>query len=179
MEQGETRILNRGDEIVLRVDDAAFEGRTLGRHEGLVVFVDGAVPGDTVRVRVLKAKKNYAEAKVLSVEQASPHRVTPRCKHFGPCGGCKWQNVDYRVQLRFKQQHVVDAFERIGGFSNPNVLPIIGSDDLYFYRNKMEYSFADREWLESAPTKGAPRPTRDYFELRNANCELFGNGSRN
>ena len=172
MEQGETRILNRGDEIVLRVDDAAFEGRTLGRHEGLVVFVDGAVPGDTVRVRVLKAKKNYAEAKVLSVEQASPHRVTPRCKHFGPCGGCKWQNVDYRVQLRFKQQHVVDAFERIGGFSNPNVLPIIGSDDLYFYRNKMEYSFADREWLESAPTKGAPRPTRDYFELRNANFEI-------
>jgi 23S rRNA (uracil1939-C5)-methyltransferase len=146
-------LLKRGDEIVLGVDDAAFEGRTIGRHEGFVVFVDGAVPGDTVRVRILKVKKSYAEAKVVSVEQASPYRVAPRCRHFGPCGGCKWQHVDYRLQLKFKQQHVVDAFERIGGFVSPNVLPIIGSDETFFYRNKMEYSFAEKEWLDVLPPK--------------------------
>jgi 23S rRNA (uracil1939-C5)-methyltransferase len=153
MAPGGSTPLSRGDEIILRVDDAAFEGRTVGRHEGFVVFVDGAVPGDSVRVRLLKVKKSYAEARVMSVEQSSPLRVTPRCRHFGPCGGCKWQHVDYEAQLRFKQQHVVDAFERIGGFPNPPVLPIIGSEDLFFYRNKMEYSFADKEWLETAPPK--------------------------
>ena len=148
--------LKRGDEIVLRVDDAAFEGRTIGRHEGFVVFVDGAVPGDTARVRILKSKKSYAEARVVSVEQPSPYRVAPRCRHFGPCGGCKWQHVDYRHQLKFKQQHVVDAFERIGGFASPNVLPIIGSDDAVFYRNKMEYSFSEKEWLEVPLPKADP-----------------------
>ena len=152
MGEGGPTKLNRGDEIVLTVDDAAFEGRTIGRHEGFVVFVDGAVPGDSVKVRLLKVKKSYAEAKVVSVEQPSPHRVAPKCRHFGPCGGCKWQNVDYPLQLKFKQQHVVDAFERIGGFPNPNVLPIIGSDDVFFYRNKMEYSFSQKEWLETPPT---------------------------
>lgn len=168
MGHGGPEILKRGDEVVLRVDDAAFEGRTVGRYEGLVVFVDGAVPGDTVRARILKAKKNYAEAKVVAVEQPSAHRVQPRCKHFGPCGGCKWQHVDYRVQLRFKQQHVVDAFERIGGLSNLNVLPIIGSDDVFFYRNKMEYSFSDREWLESGP----PSPPPSEFDIRHSTFDI-------
>jgi 23S rRNA (uracil1939-C5)-methyltransferase len=153
MGERELNLLKRGDEIVLTVDDAAFEGRTIGRYEGFVVFVDGAVPGDSVRVKILKSKKNYAEAKVVAVEQPSPFRVAPRCRHFGPCGGCKWQHVDYSLQLKFKRQHVVDAFERIGGFPDPNVLPIIGSDDAFFYRNKMEYSFAEKEWLETPPLK--------------------------
>jgi 23S rRNA (uracil1939-C5)-methyltransferase len=181
--------LKRGDEIVLRVDDAAFEGRTVGRHEGFVVFVDGAVPGDSVKVRIMKAKKSYAEAKVVAVEQPSPHRVAPRCRHFGPCGGCKWQHVDYRLQLRFKQQHVVDAFERIGGFPSPNVLPIIGSDDVFFYRNKMEYSFANKEWLEIPPPKVDPEqpesPASSQSEIRNQKLvvsacppRLFTNGRR-
>ncbi|MDP2885197.1 MAG: 23S rRNA (uracil(1939)-C(5))-methyltransferase RlmD [Ignavibacteria bacterium] len=168
-------LLKRGDEVVLRVDDAAFEGKTIARYEGFVVFVEGAVPGDMVRVRILKSKKNYAEAKVVAVEQPSPHRVVPRCRHFGPCGGCKWQHVDYQVQLRFKQQHVADAFERIGGFTNPNVLPIIGSEEIFFYRNKMEYSFSDKEWLESMPPPAESSSPVD-FELRNSNFEI-GNGS--
>jgi 23S rRNA (uracil1939-C5)-methyltransferase len=171
MREGEPTLLKRGDEIVLRVDDAAFEGRTIGRHEGFVVFVDGAVPGDTARVRILKSKKSHAEARVVSVEQPSPHRVAPLCRHFGPCGGCKWQHVDYRHQLKFKQQHVVDAFERIGGFTSLNVLPIIGSDDAIFYRNKMEYSFAEKEWLEVPPPKADPEhsenPVSSQSEIGN------------
>ena len=169
MEPLERNLLKSGDELVVQVEDAAYEGKTIARSEGFVVFVDGAVPGDTVRVRILKAKKNYAEAKVVSLEQPSQFRVVPRCRHFGSCGGCKWQHVEYQAQLRFKQQHVVDSFERIGGFQNPNILPIIGSDDIFFYRNKMEYSFSDKEWLESMP------PQVD-FEIRNSKFEIE-NGS--
>ena len=153
MEPSASVKLKHGDELVVSVDDAAFEGKTIARHEGLVIFVEGAVPGDTALVRILKSKKNFAEAKVVRIEQPSPYRVAPRCRHFGSCGGCKWQQVDYAMQLRFKQQHVVDSFERIGGFQNPNVLPIIGSADVFFYRNKMEYSFADKEWLDSPPVR--------------------------
>lgn len=152
----------RGDEIVVKVEDAAFEGKTIARREGFVIFVEGAVPGDTVRVRVLKVKKNFAEARVVALEQPSQYRVVPACRHFGPCGGCKWQHVEYQTQLRFKQQHVVDAFERIGGFSSPNVLPIIGSDEVFFYRNKMEYSFSDKEWLVSLPSQEEASPSGDF-----------------
>ena len=142
--------MKRGDEIRLKVDDAAFEGRSVGRVEGFVVFIEGAVPGDVVTARILRTKKNYAEAKVVAVEEASPYRVEPRCRHFGVCGGCRWQHVDYQVQLRFKQQHVVDAFERISGFRDLPILPIIGSTDVYFYRNKMEFSFSDQQWLDTS-----------------------------
>ena len=169
MESREPQLLRRGDEIVVKVEDAAFEGKTIARREGFVIFVDGAVPGDTVRVRCLKVKKNFAEAKVVALEQPSPYRVVPACRHFGSCGGCKWQHVDYQEQLRFKQQHVVDAFERIGGFSSPNVLPIIGSDDVFFYRNKMEYSFADKEWLESSPDRSHASLSS---ELQTSNSKL-------
>jgi 23S rRNA (uracil1939-C5)-methyltransferase len=138
--------MKRGDEIRLDVDAAAFEGRSVGRVDDFVIFIEGAVPGDVVTARVLRTKKNYAEARVVAVEQPSPFRVQPRCKHFGVCGGCRWQHVDYQIQLRFKRQHVLDAFERIGGFLDPTILPIIGSDEIYFYRNKMEFSFSDQQW---------------------------------
>lgn len=151
MEQQKEITLKRGEEIQLTIDDAAFEGKTVSRIDGFVVFVEGAVPGDVVTARVLKVKKNFAEAKVVSVERPSPLRTQPRCKHFGVCGGCKWQHVEYQAQLRFKHHHVVDAFERIGGFSNLNILPIIGSEEIYFYRSKMEYSFSEQQWLEKLP----------------------------
>ncbi|MCX6142346.1 MAG: 23S rRNA (uracil(1939)-C(5))-methyltransferase RlmD, partial [Ignavibacteriales bacterium] len=116
-------------------------------------------------------------------------RVAPKCRHFGPCGGCKWQHVDYRLQLKFKQQHVVDAFERIGGFPSPNILPIIGSDDVFFYRNKMEYSFSDKEWLVLPPPKEDPeRPENSALPQSNIESRklvvsacpprLFTNGRR-
>ena len=151
--------LHRGDELQLEITDAAFEGKSVARHEGMVVFVENAVPGDVVIAKLLKIKKNFVEAKVVRVERPSPLRAEPRCKYFGVCGGCRWQHVDYQAQLRFKQQQVVDSFERIGGFSNLNVLPIIGADDIYFYRGKMEYSFAEKQWLTEKP------PAIDDFRL--------------
>jgi 23S rRNA (uracil1939-C5)-methyltransferase len=170
VEASQSNLPRRGDEIVVKVEDAAFEGKTIARREGFVIFVEGAVPGDTVRVRVLKVKKNFAEAKVVALEQPSQYRVVPACRHFDSCGGCKWQHVEYQTQLRFKQQHVVDAFERIGGFFSPNVLPIIGSDDVFFYRNKMEYSFSDKEWLASPPDRSLATVNS---QLETPNPKLF------
>jgi len=144
-------MLKRGDEVLLEITTAAFEGKAVARHEGLVVFVENAVPGDLVTAKLLKIKKSFLEAKVVRIERPSPLRVEPRCQYFGVCGGCKWQHVEYQAQLRFKQQQVVDSFERIGGFSNINILPIIGADELYFYRGKMEYSFAEKQWLTEKP----------------------------
>ncbi len=141
----------RGDILELRIDSSGFEGTSIARYEGMVVFVEGAVAGDAVRAQIVRTKKKHLEAKVVEVLQPSPNRTTPRCKYFGTCGGCRWQHVQYDSQLAFKQQHVVDALERIGGFKGIQVLPIIPSKEIYFYRNKLEFSFGDRPWLETPP----------------------------
>jgi 23S rRNA (uracil1939-C5)-methyltransferase len=154
-------IPKRGDEVTVEISAAAFEGKAVARIEGFVVFVDGAVPGDVVRVRIVKSKKQYAEARILEIETPSLLRTTPRCPHVGTCGGCKWQHVSYSAQLHFKQQQVREAFERIGGFASPEILPIIGADDIFFYRNKMEFSFANQQWLEQLPIADLQLPIQD------------------
>jgi 23S rRNA (uracil1939-C5)-methyltransferase len=166
-------MLKRGDELLLEIIDAAFEGKSIARHEGLVVFVENAVPGDLVIAKLLKIKKSFAEAKLVRVERPSLLRVEPRCKYFGVCGGCKWQHVDYRAQLRFKQQQVVDAFERIGGFSNIQVSSIIGADEIYFYRGKMEYSFAEKQWLSSPLQKSEEEMISQNVSLENQQSPIF------
>jgi 23S rRNA (uracil1939-C5)-methyltransferase len=138
--------MKRGEELVLTLDGFAFEGKSVARLEGLVVFVTGAVPGDTVRVRLTKIKKTFCEAEALEVLVPSGERTDPQCRYFGVCGGCRWQNVRYDAQLAFKRQHVVDALERIGGFQGIDVRPTLGCDQPYYYRNKMEFSFGQR-WL--------------------------------
>ncbi|MBL7922844.1 MAG: 23S rRNA (uracil(1939)-C(5))-methyltransferase RlmD [Bacteroidia bacterium] len=125
----------------------ADEGKALARHEGLVVFIDKAVPGDVVDVRIRKKHSSYLEAEVVELKQASPHRITPLCSHFGTCGGCKWQYMDYPVQLQFKQKQVRDALQRLGKIENPPVQDIIGSKLTTHYRNKLDYTFADKKWL--------------------------------
>ncbi len=115
------------------------------------MFVEGAVAGDVVKVKILKTKKKHAEAKVVEVITSSKDRIAPRCSYFGTCGGCKWQHVNYQAQLQFKHQHVTDAIERIGGMNNVPVLPIIGSENIYFYRNKLEFSFSEKAWLTTPP----------------------------
>jgi 23S rRNA (uracil1939-C5)-methyltransferase len=112
----------------------------------MVLFVHGAIPGDRARVRLEKVKKSHAEGRAVEILAPSPLRTSPRCAHFGVCGGCRWQNVSYEAQLEFKRQHVVDALERIGGFRGVEVAPTIGAARHYAYRNKMEFSFG-RMWL--------------------------------
>jgi 23S rRNA (uracil1939-C5)-methyltransferase len=124
------------------VDRLAYGGEAVGRHQGLVVFVSGAAPGETVRVRVRRVQRRHVEADVVSVEKASPERVTPRCVHFAQgCGGCAWQHVDYACQLRAKEAAVRDSLARLGGLRDLSLLPIIPAPSPWNYRNKMEFAF--------------------------------------
>ena len=130
----------------LTITDAGTGGKAIARHEGLVVFVTGAVPGDVVDVRVQKKKKSYAEAIALRITTPSPDRVVPFCPHFGTCGGCKWQDLSYPMQLHYKQQQVVDNLVRLGGLELPTVTPILPSPQLTHYRNKLEFTFSASRW---------------------------------
>jgi 23S rRNA (uracil1939-C5)-methyltransferase len=137
----------KGEEIELEIEGLSGEGKTIARRDGMVFFVEHAIPGDTVRARLWKIKKKYCEARALEVLKPSPLRVDPKCKHFGVCGGCKWQDLSYEAQLDFKRQSVIDSFTRIGGFAEVEVKPVIGCDEPYYYRNKMEFTFSRKPWL--------------------------------
>lgn len=131
----------------LEVVDISTEGKAIAKQDGLVVFIEGAVPGDVVDVMVHRKKNSYAEGKVHQMIKPSAHRTTPVCSHFGTCGGCKWQNFNYSQQLVFKQKYVFDAFTRIGKLDFENINPIIANKESYYYRNKLEFSFSNKKWL--------------------------------
>lgn len=130
------------------IEAVAAEGKALAHVDGAVVFVQFAVPGDIVDIKVTKKKKNYMEGFILRIVKPSEHRLEPFCKHFGTCGGCKWQPLPYRMQLAAKQQQVYDQLVRIGHLDVPEISPIVGSDDIMYYRNKLEFTFSNRKWLE-------------------------------
>ncbi|MPS75163.1 MAG: 23S rRNA (uracil(1939)-C(5))-methyltransferase RlmD [Chryseobacterium sp.] len=132
----------------IKLLSAGAKGVSVGKTtEGKTVLVSGAVPGDLVNVRVKKAKSNYYEGEAVDILEYSEDRVEPKCIHFGTCGGCKWQNIAYEKQLEFKHNEVVNNITRIGGVSGFDVIPILGSEEQYFYRNKMEFSFSNARWL--------------------------------
>jgi len=133
--------------VDLYITDIAFGGKGLAKPDGFAVFVDRAVPEDVVRARIVRKKKNYAEARILEFIRPSPHRVKAPCPYVGWCGGCKWQDVHYDAQLEFKQRHVEDALRHIGLMDRVNVHSTIPSHDQFHYRNKMEFSCSDRRWL--------------------------------
>ncbi len=130
----------------IEIIDAGTEGVAIGKHENMVIFVPYAVPGDIVDIKAIK-KRSYYHAKILKIKTPSPNRTTPLCQHFGVCGGCKWQQMDYKTQLYYKQKQVTDNFERIGKFTFPTLEPILPSANIYEYRNKIEYAFSSRRWL--------------------------------
>jgi len=131
----------------LEIEDLAFGGRGIGKIEGMVVFVEGAVPGDLVRAKIFKRKKQFAEARTIEVLRPSLKRIEPKCQYFGTCGGCRWQFLDYKDQLEYKTNHVKEAFSHIGKFENILVLDALGSPEIFHYRNKMEFSFTNSRWL--------------------------------
>ena len=139
----------------LSIDGIAKKGKGVGRtEEGQVVFIQGAIPGDVVDVSVQKKRRRHLEGKVSHIHTESEDRTLPACEHFGTCGGCTWQHMEYDAQLRHKQQEVVDALERIGGVDVPSYAPIIGCENIFGYRNKMEFSFSARRWLTAAEISG-------------------------
>ena len=131
----------------IEITGVAAEGKALCRIDDCVVFVPFCVPGDIVDLQVTRKKHSFMEARVEKLKQPSPVRCAPRCKHFGECGGCKWQILPYAEQLRYKQQQVVDNLTRIGKVELPAISPILGSKHEYEYRNKLEFSFSDKKWL--------------------------------
>ena len=131
----------------ITITAVAAEGKALARVDDKVVFVPFVVPGDVVDLQVKRKKHSFMEAVAVKIHSYSPNRTTPRCQHFGVCGGCKWQCLKYEEQLRWKQQQVVDNLTRIGKIELPEISPILGSEKNYEYRNKLEFGFSNRRWM--------------------------------
>ncbi|MBP5677625.1 MAG: 23S rRNA (uracil(1939)-C(5))-methyltransferase RlmD [Bacteroidales bacterium] len=130
----------------VEITDAGAEGMAVARVDGLVVFVPFVVPGDVVDIQLYRKKKNYAEGRAVRFHRLSDLRVEPVCPHFGICGGCKWQTMNYSAQLEAKQRQVRDNLERLGNVDCSGMRPICGSENIYYYRNKLEFTFSDRAW---------------------------------
>ena len=146
----------------LEITAVSSDGRGIARQEGKVIFTEFAVPGDVVNVTLHRAKKSYAEGKITALTTPSPLRQAPSCVHFTVCGGCKWQNVQYAEQLKFKQQIVEDAFRKIGKITMPSYPPVLGSASNFYYRNKLEFAFTNRKWLTNEEINSGQE-----FESRN------------
>jgi 23S rRNA (uracil1939-C5)-methyltransferase len=125
----------------------AAEGKALARHNELVIFVPFVVPGDVVDIQLIRKKNSYAEGKAVRFHEYSPQRTAAFCRHYGVCGGCKWQILPYSEQLRAKQQQVTDHLTRIGKIPLPEISPILGAPETRFYRNKLEYTFSNKRWM--------------------------------
>lgn len=126
---------------------AAAEGKSLARIDNMVVFVANAVPGDVADIKIVKKQRRFLEGTAIKFHTYSPQRTQPVCFHFGTCGGCKWQFLDYKWQLHYKQQVVVDALTRIGKLELPEITPIMGPKEIYNYRNRLDFGFSDKKWL--------------------------------
>ena len=138
----------------ITVLDAGAKGVSVAKApEGQVIFIPNVVPGDVVDVQTLKKRKSYFEGKAIKFHSYSENRVEPVCQHFGACGGCKWQNMNYIQQLFYKNQEVYNNLKRIGKIELPDFEPILGSQKQYFYRNKMEFGFSDTRWLNETEIK--------------------------
>ncbi len=172
MKKGETIILDiekyafegRGVAKIIKVDGATknVDGDNSQQQSKYVIFVDGAYPGDKVKAELRKIKKSYAEAKAIEIISPSSFRTEPRCKYFGTCGGCKQQSLEYPVQAKYKQEQVEEIFRRLGGFEDFIIENIIPSGKIFFYRNKMEFSFSDKKWLSIEEIKSHEKIDRSF-----------------
>lgn len=131
----------------LLIERIAAEGKCVAHHEGKVVFVQNVAPGDVVDVRVTRGKSSFLEGEAIHFHEYSKDRVEPFCSHFGTCGGCKWQHINYDLQQTYKRQQVLDQFTRIAKVEIPEVLPILGSQQTQYYRNKLDFTFSNNRWL--------------------------------
>ena len=169
----------RDQELELSIDSLAYGGNGVARLNGFVVFVRRGLPGDVVRARVTKVQRRHAEALATEVVKPSPLRVTAPCVHYPECGGCRFQDLAYEQQAEAKHEQVADALQRIGGVPGPPLEPIVGAEEIFHYRNKLEYSFTQ---LEEGPALGFHRAGRWDEVLEVEQCWLttdLGNAIRN
>jgi 23S rRNA (uracil1939-C5)-methyltransferase len=171
--------VEKDQELELHIDSLAYGGNGVARLNGFVVFVRRGLPGDTVRARVTKVKRNHAEALATEVLVPGPERVEAPCAHYPACGGCRFQDLAYEAQLQAKADQVADALERLGGLADPPLEPIVGAESVFHYRNKLEYSFTQ---YEDGPTLGFHKAGRWNEVLEVETCWLttdLGNAIRN
>ena len=143
--------------------DVAAEGKAIAKINDLVVFIPFVAPGDVVDIQLTRKKNSYAEGKAIKIHSYSPERVEPVCEHFGVCGGCKWQHLNYQAQLTYKQKQVTDNLTRIGKIELPEISPILGSKQTTHYRNKLEFTFSNKRWMTEEEIKSGTQ-----FEDMNA-----------
>jgi 23S rRNA (uracil1939-C5)-methyltransferase len=147
----------------VEIIDLAFGGRGLAKPDGFPVFIDRCVPGDLVFVKISKKKKSWAEGKLIKILKQSPLRKDAPCEYTGFCGGCKWQEIDYNLQLEYKKRHVTDSLKHIGGLKDVQVLDVIPSKNIFQYRNKMEFSCSSKRWL--LPSELEDKSIKKYFGI--------------
>jgi 23S rRNA (uracil1939-C5)-methyltransferase len=143
--------------IDVKIEAVAAEGKCIAYHQDKVVFSEYTAPGDVVDLSIIKNKSRYMEAKLLRIKKPSEYRKEPFCKHFGVCGGCKWQHLDYKQQALAKQNQVTDQLQRIGQIQIEEVYPIVEAPETQYYRNKLEFSFTHKRWLSIEETQGTER----------------------
>ncbi|UCE06360.1 MAG: 23S rRNA (uracil(1939)-C(5))-methyltransferase RlmD [bacterium] len=148
--------------IELKIESLAFGGKGVAHLDGFTVFVDRGLPGQKVKARITRKKENYAEAVIIEVVSHSLFEVAPQCPYFGTCGGCLFQNLDYNEQLNQKRRQVKESLEYIGGFKDIEVLPTLPSPEIYYYRNKMEFSFSRLRWLTNDEIQSSKKFDRDF-----------------
>jgi 23S rRNA (uracil1939-C5)-methyltransferase len=171
--------VQRDQELELRIESLAYGGNGVARLNGFVVFVRRGLPGDTVRARVTKVKRNHAEALTTEVVSPGPNRVDAPCAHYPACGGCRFQDLGYEAQVAAKHDQVRDALQRIGGLAEPPLEPIVPAEEIFHYRNKLEYSFTQ---TPSGPALGFHKAGRWDEVLEIEKCWLttdLGNAIRN
>ena len=149
----------------VEITNVAAEGKSIAKVNDIVIFVKGVVPGDIVDIKIVKRQKNFREAIPIAFKKYSDIRVKPKCEHFGICGGCVWQSLPYNLQLKYKQQQVEDALNHIAKVEIPQVNNILPSENIYYYRNKLEYTFSCSRWL-----------TDDEMEIPDTEKEMRGLG---
>lgn len=149
----------------VEITGAGAEGKAIAKVNDRVLFVPFGAPGDVVDVQVTRKKKSYYEGVIKEIKKPSELRITPACEHFGLCGGCKWQHLDYENQKHFKQQQVKDSLDRIAKVTYPGINDIIGADKPFYYRNKLEFTFSDRRWLTEADMKKQEEESPDMHAL--------------
>lgn len=150
--------------------DVAAEGNSIARVDDMVVFIPFGAPGDVADVKIDRKKRNYAEGHIEKLTKPSEIRVEPRCEHFTLCGGCRWQHLPYEFQLKCKQKQVEDALQRIAKIPYPEIMPILGSESIWEYRNKMEYTFSNKKWLTFAQLRSG----EEFPERRAAGFHIPG-----
>lgn len=132
--------MSKSNIVQVQISAMANGGQALGRYEGQIIFVPGAIPGETVRARIVQAHKRWSQAELVSVLEASPHRIEPPCAYYGRCGGCHFQHIDYETQLGYKRLVVIEQLQRLGHIEEPAVAPVIGMAEPWFWRNHVQFS---------------------------------------